>query len=178
MTPGDKRSILESLANANRRVADWFSAIPADDFFARRPDVWSASDNLDHMIKAVKPVTLSMKMPRLSLQGLFGKPEKASRNYAEICEVYRGEIARGAQAAGRYLPHQENPGERANEQKMELVEKWKRASSELVAAAEAWSETDLDACQLPHPILGQLTMREMLLFTIYHNLRHASQAGD
>ena len=36
----------------------------------------------------------------------------------------------------------------------------------------------LDICLLPHLILGKLTVREILYFTIYHNLRHASQAGD
>jgi len=36
----------------------------------------------------------------------------------------------------------------------------------------------VDQYQLPHPVLGKLTIREMLFFTIYHNLRHASQAGD
>jgi hypothetical protein len=28
------------------------------------------------------------------------------------------------------------------------------------------------------PLLGKLTIREMLYFTIHHNLRHASQEWD
>ena len=48
----------------------------------------------------------------------------------------------------------------------------------MVAAAEKWDEKELDEYYLPHPILGKLTVREILFFTIYHNLRHARQEGD
>ncbi len=178
MTPSDKPSILEVLAETNRRVAEWFEAVPTDDFFTRKTDAWSASDNLDHLIKSVKPIAKAMKMPRLALQGMFGKPEKTSRSYDEICKTYRDELAKGAQASGRYLPDQETPGEIAEEQKKQIVETWTKASNELVSTVEGWGEKDLDDYQLPHPILGNLTLREMLFFTIYHNLRHASLAGD
>jgi uncharacterized damage-inducible protein DinB len=30
----------------------------------------------------------------------------------------------------------------------------------------------LDRLRLPHPALGKLTVREMLFFTIYHNIHH------
>jgi hypothetical protein len=36
----------------------------------------------------------------------------------------------------------------------------------------------LDEYLLPHPLIGKLTIREILYFTIYHNLRHASLEGD
>lgn len=179
MNPTYKNEILATLTDTNHRVTDWFSALPSNDFFTRQADVWSLSDNLDHLIKAVKPVTKAMNLPRLALQGMFGKPEKPSRSYDEICEFYRGELAKGAQASGRYLPDQENPGAQAEEIKRQLIEKWTKAGDELVSAAEAWwSEVELDQYQLPHPILGNLTVREMLFFTIYHSLRHASLEGD
>jgi hypothetical protein len=41
-----------------------------------------------------------------------------------------------------------------------------------------WSEAELDRYTLPHPLLGDLTMREMLCFTLYHNQRHISDGGD
>jgi len=33
-------------------------------------------------------------------------------------------------------------------------------------------EDDLDRVMLPHPLLGKLTLREMLFFTIYHVEHH------
>jgi uncharacterized damage-inducible protein DinB len=173
-----KAEILNALKDASQRAAVWFQEIPAGDFFTRQHEAWSLSDHLDHLIKAVKPVTKALKLPGITLHAMFGKPEKASMAYEELCDKYRDEIAKGGQASGRYLPDQQSPQDRAEEQKKDLLVQWSHASSELVSIAEKWDENDLDQYQLPHPLLGKLTIREMLYFTVYHNLRHASQEGD
>ncbi len=41
---------------------------------------------------------------------------------------------------------------------------------------DSFSEAQLDALILPHPLLGKLTLREMLYFTIYHVQHHEKQA--
>ena len=173
-----KTDLINALKDSNQRAEDWFLQIPADDFFTRHEDVWSPSDNLDHMIKAVKPITKALKLPKFSIQAMFGKPEKPSMTYEELCKIYRDALAKGAQASGRFLPHQESPTENAEQKKKGLLAQWSNASAELAANVEKWNEHDLDQYLLPHPILGKLTIREMIFFTIYHNLRHASLAGD
>lgn len=170
-----KESLFSALRESNQRAENWFQEIPAADFFKRRGEEWSPSDNLDHMIKAVKPITKALKLPKIKLQAMFGKPEKPSMTYEELCRIYREGIAKGGQASGRYLPEQKTP---SDDEKKKLLAEWRDASDELVSTAETWQESDLDQYQLPHPLLGKLTAREMLYFTIYHNLRHASQEGD
>jgi hypothetical protein len=98
--------------------------------------------------------------------------------YEELCQLYRDEITKGAQASGRYLPNQENAEANVEKKKKELIDQFSRVSTELLSAVGKWTEEELDQYLLPHPILGKLTIREMLFFTIYHNLRHASPAGD
>jgi uncharacterized damage-inducible protein DinB len=173
-----KTELITTLEDSNQRVIRWFTDIPARDFFTRQGDVWSASDNVDHLIRAHKPIAKALKLPKLTLQAMFGKAQKPSISYEELCQIYREEIAKGAQASGRFLPDQENPSEKAEEEKQELLDQFSKASTELVSVAEKWDENKLDHYLLPHPILGKLTIREMLFFTIYHNLRHASQEGD
>jgi hypothetical protein len=173
-----KDELIEALKESNQRAETWFLGIPASDFFTRQGEVWSPSDNLDHLIKAVKPVAKALRLPKITLQAMFGKTEKASMSYEELCQVYRHAIAQGGQASGRYLPNQQSPGADAQEQKTSLLVEWSRAGQELVDVAKTWEEKDLDQYLIPHPLLGKLTVREMLYFTIYHNLRHASQEGD
>lgn len=173
-----KDTLFSALRESNQRAERWFGEIPADDFFKRQGEEWSPSDNLDHMIKAVKPITKALKLPKITLQAMFGKPEKPSMTYEELCRIYREAIANGGQASGRYLPEQKDPVDGGEEEKEHLLAEWRAASGALVSTAETWQESDLDQYQLPHPLLGKLTVREMLYFTIYHNLRHASQEGD
>ena len=170
--------LFAGLRDANQRVTQWFTEIPAENFFTRQGEIWSASDNVDHLIRSHKPISKALKLPKFTLQAMFGKPERRSKTYEEICDLYRAEIARGAQASGRFLPEQQSPVENAEEKKAELLEQWSKASTELVAVAEKWGDNDLDGYLLLHPLIGKLTIREMLFFTIYHNLRHASLEGD
>lgn len=172
-----KSEILYELQKANEAVTQWFDKIPANEFFVRHGEIWSASDNVDHLIRANKPVIKAMKLPRLALQTMFGKHTETARSYEAICAFYRDELAKGAVASGNYLPDQKQP-DNPEEVKREILGRWVSVSAELVAQAENWNEQDLDVYQLPHPILGNLSMREMLYFTHYHNLRHASLEGD
>lgn len=172
-----KESIVSEIKISNQRAMEWFEAIPSEHFFARKGEAWSASDNADHLVKAIKPVVLALKLPRLGLQTMFGRPEHTSRTYAEICAAYEVEIVKGAQASGRFLPDQEDPAQ-PEERKKHLLSQLDKAGNSLFAALEKWLDEDLDQYQLPHPLLGKLTVREMLFFTIYHTLRHARIEGD
>ena len=169
--------LFAGLRNINQRVTRWFTEIPAEKFFTRQGEIWSASDNVDHLIRSHKPIIKALKLPKFTLQAMFGKPEGRSKTYEEICEVYRAEIAKGAQASGRFLPEQ-SLVENAEEKKAQLLLQWSKVSTELVETAGKWNDSDLDGYLLPHPLIGKITIREMLFFTIYHNLRHANQEGD
>jgi hypothetical protein len=52
------------------------------------------------------------------------------------------------------------------------MHKREETAAALHAALGRWGERSLDRLRLPHPALGTLTVREMLLFTLYHNLHH------
>jgi hypothetical protein len=173
-----KSELINALKDSNQRAETWFGEMSAGDFFTRHGEVWSPSDNVDHLIRAVKPITTALKLPRITLQAMFGKPEKPSMSYEALCTVYRDEIARGAQASGRYLPKQESPAENAEGRKQALIDQWSRANAELLSVVEKWDLEEMDRYLLPHPLIGKLTIREMIFFTIYHNLRHASLEGD
>jgi uncharacterized damage-inducible protein DinB len=172
-----KAELLSKLSDSNQRVINWFIEIPANKFFQREGEVWSASDNVDHLIKSHKPVAMALKLPKITLRAMFGSPNQPSRSYEAICQMYKDTLAAGGVASGRFLPDQKNPND-PEKIKQELILQFSKTSANLVSVAERWNEDDLDNYLLPHPLIGKLTIREMLYFTIYHNLRHASQEGD
>ena len=40
---------------------------------------------------------------------------------------------------------------------------------------DEWKEDDLKSYQLPHPVLGKLSIKEMIFFTIIHTDHHRMQ---
>lgn len=174
----DKSSLLDALSESRRRVSAFFEALPADAFLDRPEGKWSPADHWRHLVKAVRPVALALRLPRPLLRLLFGKPKRDSRGYDEIRRVYRAALAAGGQA-GRFAPVLEKvAAERAEDYRENIRRDWWGAGDRLTTALAAWRDADLDAFQLPHPILGKLTLREMILFTLYHNLHHVENVRN
>ena len=46
-----KSELISGLHDSNQRVANWFTEIQTKDFFTRQAEVWSASDNIGHLIE-------------------------------------------------------------------------------------------------------------------------------
>lgn len=68
---------------------------------------------------------------------------------------------------GRYIPHKVS-----YKQKQGLTAALSYALNRLEKSLAKFNEEDLDNYILPHPLLGKLTMREMLYFTAYHVTHH------
>ncbi len=173
-----REKILLALQQVNHSVETTFKSFTLDEFFSRPGQRWSAYDTLRHLTKSVKPVTLALRLPRQVLGLLFGKPGETSRRYEQMKSAYDSALRAGAQA-GRFapdlkeIPPTEEGAERA---RRTAILKWRRAGRNLVAAVDRWPNYKMDKYRLPHPILGKLTVREMLFFTINHNLHHLNTA--
>ena len=80
MSNTNKPELLSKLKESNQRVVNWFAEISADKFFQREGEVWSASDNLDHLIRSHKPIAKALKLPKFTLRTMFGSPNQPSRS--------------------------------------------------------------------------------------------------
>jgi hypothetical protein len=143
--------------------AYWMSFAP-DAFLAPLGDAWSPADNVRHLTKSVRPVAMALRIPRLMLRLRFGRAQAPSRTYGALVEVYRGKLAAGGQA-GSYAPSPLGAEGDAEAARTRILAQHDQACAK-------WSEDALDRYRLPHPLLGNLTVREMLFFTVYHNQHH------
>jgi hypothetical protein len=128
---------------------------------------WSAAQQFDHIIKAVDAVLLVFKLPRFVPKLLFGKANRPSRSYEEVVAKYQKVLGEGAKAGRGFIPPVI-----PFPQKESLLKKYKQLSDKLLKGVSGMSESDLDTLVVPHPLLGKMTMRELLYFTLYHVQHH------
>ena len=169
--PHSRDELIAALESVHREAAELFATFAPDDFFRRpEPEVWSPGENVIHLVKSVKAVADAMKLPKLSLRALFGTAA-GSGSYVEVRDRYLKALADGAVASGRFVPQAPDEGE-AEASRSRALAGWQRAGDSLVTAVGKWRERDLDKYRLPHPVLGKISVREMLFFTHYHDLHH------
>ena len=89
------------------------------------------------------------------------------KDYDSLVQGYLLKLQNGAKAQGIYIPKKISFHERGR-----LSGKLLKTVSKINKLVDRFSEEELDQLILPHPILGKLTIREMLYFTIYHVQHH------
>ena len=169
-SPFKKKEIIAGLKAENSAVHGYFSAIPEPKFFEAPPNIWSPADNLVHLIKSISPIVTALKLPKMALRMRFGKAKHASRSLAEVRKAYMEFVDTGrAIAPSNFAPEVAEP---SADERQRILQGWQRKCDQLVSVVESWADEDLDQLVLPHPLLGDMTLREILLFTLYHNLHH------
>ena len=172
--PHRREELLSAFGSVHQEASELFASLPAEDFFRRPGDgVWSPAENVIHLIKSVKAVARGLELPRLVLRLRFGTA-KGSRSYSEVREIYLEALGKGAVASGPFVPVIDTPEDsgEASRARSRALSGWQAAGASLVDGLGKWSEGGLDRYRLPHPLLGKLTVREMLFFTHYHDLHH------
>jgi len=148
-------------------VADWFAAREEETFCRGPAGKWTEGQHLDHLVRSVKPLNLALRLPKVALKMQFGTAKGPSETLEALTVRYEGLLADGGKASGQFVPP-----DVALEDKEKLIERLRSEGKKLVEAAGKWSEEDLDKYVLPHPLLGKLSVRDMLMFTYMHMQHH------
>ena len=169
--PKSREDILAALDELRDHGINFWTEFAPNQFAAPIGEAWSPADNVRHLIKSTLPVTKALKLPGLVLRTLFGPAKEASMSYGDLVAKYKALLAAGGNA-GKFAPSIAVVPDDIESWQSKLVSVCRDSVSDLSQAVGRWSESDLDRFRLPHPLLGKLTLREMLLFTLYHYSHH------
>ena len=161
-----KEEIISKLKDNHNRLADMVGGLNERDFSAAPAGKWTAGQQLDHIYLSLKPLTMALGLPKIGLRA-FGSANRPSRDYDGVVAKYHEALANGGKAPNNFLP---DPI--LYKDKDAISEKLKGNLAKLISHLDKYSEKDLDKYLLPHPLLGKMTVREMLYFTIYHSEHH------
>ncbi|SMB95100.1 DinB family protein [Deinococcus hopiensis] len=163
-------AVLKALEQVEGEWALCANDLPLETFFREpAPGRWSPALHLRHLTLTHGRVAVGLRTPRPVVRTLFGSPQTA-RSYQELREAYRAALAAGGKAPARYIPR---PDPRTGaETRVAVLRDYAQAAQNLRAALERWSESALDAHALPHDLLGKISVREMVFFTLYHDHHH------
>jgi len=162
-----KEQIVRALEQSFAALADWIEDQPDAAFAAGPAGRWSMGQHLDHLIRSVEPINMGMMLPKWLLGIALGTANRPSMTYAELAARYEGALSAGGKAMGRYLPPSVPLSRKAA-----LLARYRAHGARLCARLNSWSEDDLDHYIAKHPLIGILTMRELLFFTAHHIDHH------
>ncbi len=170
-----KKEIVKALDASFESLCSFLES-KEEGYFASGPEgKWQVGQHLNHLIQSTAPISKAMKLPAFALRYKFGKPNRPGRSYDALVQRYQDKLVenKGRQAPSRFLPKEVSVADKTRNINQFRLEKGK-----LIKQINSWSEEKLDKCLLPHPLLGKVTLREILFFTNYHTQLHLQILKD
>jgi len=163
--PVTKLEIIAALESNAESILAFFSSLPDRLLFEGDADHWGPAHHLIHLTQSSESVTGALRSGKLPLH-----PTAHSRNYAEVRDA--AAVALAATPKPRLLEMGRIAVIPTGAGWPDLTSSFARAGAGLRAEATTWAEDAWDRHQMVHPLMGALTVREMLLFFIVHERHH------
>ena len=167
----DKRAIIDLLHKNYSSFITYINDLSPEEYSFRYEEKWTAGQQLEHIVLCVKPLVQVFSMDKSAIEQNFGRSGKPGRTYEALSENYMEKLKEGGKAPVRYVPEAMSPNQKAM-----LNETLTKMIQNLCSKIETFTEEELDTLLIPHPLLGNLTLREMLYNAIYHVQHHYEQA--
>jgi DinB superfamily len=159
--------IQQKLIENHRLFTTYIQSLPDDVLEVSRNGKWSPGQHLDHIRRSIQPLAQGFRLPKWVIKMIFGRSNRPGRTYNELVNKYTKKLAEGGRASGRFIPKPVMKSE-----KNKIIDTLNKDLFSFTKNLSAFSESELDEIVLPHPLLGKLTIREMMYFTIYHVEHH------
>lgn len=159
--------LLEELHGSHEVLWGTVSALDPAKQLQAEPDKWNAVQHMLHIHLGVKAMANYLAMPKELIAERFGRMERMSMDMDALTAKYYDRLAQGVTPPDRFMPPvlsvEEVPG---------LIAEGRALLKRLMSALEGWGEAELDGYMCPHPAMGPLTAREMVMFTVLHARHH------
>ncbi len=164
-----QEELLTRLNQAGREMLLLCRNISPSVFFQSPEGKWNAAEQIKHLIISANSTRTAYKLPKFILHIYVGKPNRPSRSYEALKEKYYQKLDAGGRASKRFIP---SPASQAEDQFV-ILNKFEKAMQRLQdTISRKWNDSQLDQYIAPHPLLGKITHRELIYFTIFHTEHH------
>ncbi len=131
-----------------------------------KPEKWSNGQHLDHLRKTTRAFNKGLTLPKLALRLKFGKHRGEQRTYEQIISDYK-RLVKTIKAPASVVP---DP--LTNEDKARVLDWFAQEQTALKKGLTRFTEKQLSSYQLPHPVLGKLSIRELSYWCVMHTEHH------
>lgn len=163
-----KTSLVESIQSSHLDFLQTVSELPQDVFEFSWNGKWTPGQHLVHIDKSISPVFLAFRLPRFVPRYKFGLANRPSRTYEQVVAKYQKALKGLTHAA----PKEFVPRPVLYTQRGLVFSHFEKSMRRLTSSVGKCSENTLDRYVLPHPLIGKLTFREIIFFSIYHARHH------
>jgi len=164
-----KEDIINKLEDAHSNLFEWLNNQDVKGWETGPENKWTTGQHAMHLLQSIQPLNKALGMPKFLLKYKFGKANREVREFDAIAARYNERLKESKGITFRGSQNMKVP---SIQEKRQLLEKLQVENKKLQRKTQKWKDKDLDVCILPHPLMGKMPVREIIMWTAYHVNHH------
>lgn len=167
----DKDDIANLLEEKHQNLINWLEEQDSELWETGPEGKWTTGQQTLHLLQSIKPLNTAMSLPKFILKFKFGKANRTVRDFDVVKNRY---LERLEEAKGITFKGSQNMKVPSIKEKQYILNRLQVESKKLQHKTKKWKDKDLDNIVLPHPLMGKMPVRELLMWTAYHVEHHTN----
>lgn len=166
-----KEDIIELLETKHKSLFQWLENHD-DDRWDKGPEgKWTTGQHILHLLQSISKLNSALTVPKFILKYKFGKANGPVRDYDVVVKRYHDKLK---EAKGATFGPSRNMKVPKLSDKLYLTDRIQAENKKLQYKTRKWSDKQLDTFILPHPLMGKMPVREIIMWTAYHVEHHTN----
>lgn len=165
----DKVEIAELLELKHQEIFDWLKNQPEENWEKGPNGKWTTGQHILHLINSIQLLNKALSYPKFILKYKFGVCNRPARDYKTIAKKYNEKLEKNQDRAKAFNQKLKKP---TSKQRKSLLTLYQIQQKKLQYKTKKISDKNLDTLVIPHPLMGKMTIREIIMWTAYHTQHH------
>lgn len=165
----DKEAIADLIDAKHSELISWFEQQPSEHWTQGPEGKWTQGQQALHLLQSIKPLNDALSLPKYILRFKFGKANRPVRDYNAIVKRYQERLE---DAKGKTFKGSQNMKVPTIADKKYILNRLQTESKKLQYKTKKISDKNLDTVILPHPLMGKMPVREIIMWTAHHVEHH------
>lgn len=165
----DKVQIVGLLEQKHQDIFNWLDNQPEENWEKGPVDKWTTGQHILHLVKSLQMLNKALSYPKFILKYKFGVCNRAPRDYATVAKKYQDKLDVSKDKAKEFNKSLQIP---TIKDKKRLLTRYQIQQKKLQYKTQKISDKNLDSLIVPHPLMGKMTLREIIMWTAHHTEHH------
>lgn len=170
-----KSDIVNLLEEKHQELVDLIEIQPTEKWINGPKGKWTFGQHILHLTDSIQLLNKALSYLKFILRYKFGTPNRKTRTYDVVVKKYQEKLATNKERARQFNIKLKTP---SLKEKSFLVNKLKIQNKKKQYKANKWKDKDLDTLLIPHPLMGRMTVREIIMWSAHHTEHHIQILND
>ncbi|QTE23497.1 DinB family protein [Polaribacter cellanae] len=167
----NKDAIVDLLEEKHSNLLEWLNKQP-EELWEKGPEgKWTTAQQVQHLVDSLQLLNNVLSYPRFFLKHKFGTCNRETRDYDAIVKNYQKKLMKNKETAVAFNKKLKKP---LLKNRKRLLNRLQIQQKKLQYKIRKISDLNLDTLVIPHPLMGKMTIREIIMWTAHHTEHHTN----